>query len=236
MKLNWTLVFFFHWWFIVDRDSEFPRLHRYRRSLRPHWSCCAAATCRHGTDRRRRFFELGLLLRYLWLAAPPSHCYSSTALTWPWWWSRCYQRLKISWFVCGFRIFLCHGKLCITGIVNKKSICGRLRLRRLWGLDWDLLLLASLGNRFTYHLCVTGVTEWSPHRMTKSHSVWVPTETFVTTSIDIGWQSRPAIKQDLIVIPACLILATYYSVISMPDKITEYCSTRQSIYITNSAN
>ena len=90
---NLTLVFFFHWIFIVD--SEFPPVCIENDGASVHTeAAAAAATCSHGTDRRRRFFELGLLLRYGWpppsgrqLLLPPSHCYSSTMLTWPWWWS-----------------------------------------------------------------------------------------------------------------------------------------------------
>ena len=90
---NLTLVFFFHWIFIVD--SEFPPVCIENDGASVHTeAAAAAATCSHGTDRRRRFFKLGLLLRYGWpppsgrqLLLPPSHCYSSTMLTWPWWWS-----------------------------------------------------------------------------------------------------------------------------------------------------
>ncbi len=60
---NLTLVFFFHWIFIVD--SEFPPVCIEIDGASVHNEAAAPppllAAKGHGTDQRRRLFELGLL-------------------------------------------------------------------------------------------------------------------------------------------------------------------------------
>ena len=87
------LPFFFHCWFIVDSEFQLACIEIDGAFVHTE-AAAAAAARRHNTDRRRCLFELGLLLRCGWpprsnrrLLVPPSHCYSSTMLLWPWWWS-----------------------------------------------------------------------------------------------------------------------------------------------------
>ncbi len=73
-------------WVIVD--SKFPPDCIEIDGAFVHIEAAAAAAARrHNTDRRRCFFEVGLLLRCgrpprsnRRLLVPPSHCYSSTML------------------------------------------------------------------------------------------------------------------------------------------------------------
>ncbi len=161
--------FFFHCWFIVDSEFQSACIEIVGASVNTEATTAAAAR-RHDTDRRRSFFELGLLLRCGWpppfgrrLLLPPSHCYSSTMPTWPWCLSCAFdvmlRRLKISW-------------------------------------------------------CVTSVTE-ARFRMTKSHSVWVPTQRVVTLLAKESYSENDKSRHH-----TRLVLASLASVI--PEKMTEY--------------
>ena len=137
--------FFFHCWFIVDSEFQNACIEIVGASVNTEATTAAAAR-RHDTDRRRSFFELGLLLRCGWpppfgrrLLLPPSHCYSSTMPTWPWWWScafdvmlRAAQNIMVRYQ--RYRSPLQNDKItfCMSSYADSCHFSGKKKLLREW--------------------------------------------------------------------------------------------------------